>query len=224
MKNLTFLVIFALLGTMLSAQTTVSGKITDANGAPIPGANVKVVGKSLGTTADFDGNYNLTVNVNLPFTVEISLIGFESKNMNVQKSGQVLNVTINEVQTMLNEVVVSASRTPERIMESPVTIERMGIREIRKTASPSYYDGLENMKEVQMNTSSLTFKAINTRGFATVANSRFMQLVDGMDNSSPLLNFVLGNMIGISELDIHSVELLPGASSALYGANAFNGI
>jgi outer membrane receptor protein involved in Fe transport len=45
-----------------------------------------------------------------------------------------------------------------------------------------------------------------------------------MDNSSPALNFVLGNLIGISELDVASVELLPGASSALYGANAFNGI
>jgi outer membrane receptor protein involved in Fe transport len=75
-----------------------------------------------------------------------------------------------------------------------------------------------------MNTSSLSFKSINTRGFATVANTRFMQLVDGMDNSSPLLNFVLGNMIGVSEIDVQSVELLPGASSALYGANAFNGI
>jgi outer membrane receptor protein involved in Fe transport len=45
-----------------------------------------------------------------------------------------------------------------------------------------------------------------------------------MDNSSPLLNFVLGNMIGVSDIDVESVELLPGASSALYGANAFNGI
>jgi outer membrane receptor protein involved in Fe transport len=126
--------------------------------------------------------------------------------------------------TVLDEVVVSASRTPEKVLLSPVTIERMGLKEIKKTASPSYYDGLENLKEVQMNTSSLTFKSINTRGFATVANVRFMQLVDGMDNSSPLLNFVLGNMIGISEIDIQSVELLPGASSALYGANAFNGI
>lgn len=124
----------------------------------------------------------------------------------------------------LDEIVISASRTPERVKESPVTIERMSIRDIKKTASPSFYDGLENLKEVHMNTSSLSFKSINTRGFATVANTRFMQLVDGMDNSSPLLNFVLGNMIGISEIDVQSVELLPGASSALYGANAFNGI
>lgn len=100
----------------------------------------------------------------------------------------------------------------------------MSIRDIKKTASPSFYDGLENLKEVHMNTSSLSFKSINTRGFATVNNTRFMQLVDGMDNSSPLLNFVLGNMIGLSEIDVQNVELLPGASSALYGANAFNGI
>jgi outer membrane receptor protein involved in Fe transport len=70
-----------------------------------------------------------------------------------------------------------------------------------------------------MNTSSLSFKSVNTRGFATVANTRFMQLVDGMDNSSPLLNF--GNLIGVSEIDVQSVELLPGASSALYGAKCF---
>jgi outer membrane receptor protein involved in Fe transport len=100
----------------------------------------------------------------------------------------------------------------------------MTIKDVKKTASPSFYDGLENLKEVHMNTSSMSFKSINTRGFATVANTRFMQLVDGMDNSSPLLNFVLGNLIGVSDIDVASVELLPGASSALYGANAFNGI
>mgnify|MGYP003505122275 FL=1 len=105
----------------------------------------------------------------------------------------------------LDEIVISASRTPERVKESPVTIERMSIRDIKKTASPSFYDGLENLKEVHMNTSSLSFKSINTRGFATVANTRFMQLVDGMDNSSPLLHFVLGNHIGISDIDVASV-------------------
>ena len=132
--------------------------------------------------------------------------------------------TDSEQNEQLDEIVISASRTPEKVKESPVTIERMTLKDIKKTASPSFYDGLENLKEVQMNTSSLSFKSINTRGFATVANTRFMQLVDGMDNASPLLNFVLGNLVGISEIDVQSVELLPGASSALYGANAFNGI
>jgi outer membrane receptor protein involved in Fe transport len=100
----------------------------------------------------------------------------------------------------------------------------MGLQDIKKTSSANYYEGLENLKEVHFNTSSMSFKSINTRGFSTIANTRFMQLVDNMDNSSPALNFPLGNLVGISELDIQSVELLPGASSALYGANAFNGI
>lgn len=225
MKKLTLLMFFTLIGTFMFAQTTITGKIVDAkNGTPIPGANVKVVGKSIGTTADFDGNFNLTMSLAAPFSLEFSIIGYESKTFNVQRNNQVINVSLNEMLSVLNEVVVSASRTPERLLESPVTIERMDIKAIRGTASPSFYDGLENLKGVDVNTNSLTFKSVNTRGFATFANTRFMQLVDGMDNSSPALNFNLGNLLGMNELDVQSVELLPGASSALYGANAFNGI
>ncbi len=225
MKKLTLLLFFSLIGTFLYAQTTVSGKIVDAKtGVPIPGANIKVVGKTLGTTADFDGKFNLSVTINPTFTLEFSLIGYEKTTAVIQKNNQVVNISLSESQTTLDEVVVSASRAPERILESPVTIERMDIKAIRGTTSPTFYDGLENLKGVDVNTNSLTFKSINTRGFATFANTRFMQLVDGMDNSSPALNFNLGNLLGMSELDVQSVELLPGASSALYGANAFNGI
>ena len=206
------------------AQNTVSGSVTDSNKQSIPGANISVVGDQSGVSTDFDGTFKLTTSVKLPFTIKVSFEGFTSKTINITTANQHVNVVLNDEENKLDEIVVSASRTPERVLESPVTIERMSIQDVKKTASPSFYDGLENLKEVQMNTSSMSFKSINTRGFATVANTRFMQLVDGMDNSSPLLNFVLGNMIGVSEIDVQSVELLPGASSALYGANAFNGI
>ncbi|MBA4276766.1 TonB-dependent receptor [Flavobacterium sp.] len=206
------------------AQNTITGSVTESNNQPIPGANIKVIGDKAGTVTDADGKFTLISSKSLPFTIEVTSLGHETKKVNIASNNQNVSIKLNDAQTALSEVVVSASRTPERVLESPVTIERMGIKEVKRTASPSFYDGLENLKEVQMNTSSLTFKSINTRGFATVANTRFMQLVDGMDNSSPLLNFVLGNMIGVSEIDVQSVELLPGASSALYGANAFNGI
>jgi outer membrane cobalamin receptor len=206
------------------AQNTITGSVTESNNQPIPGANIKVIGDKAATVSDADGKFTLISSKSLPFSIEVTSIGHETKKVNITSSNQNVSIKLTDSQTTLDEVVVSASRTPERVLESPVTIERMGIKEIKRTASPTFYDGLENLKEVQMNTSSLTFKSINTRGFATVANTRFMQLVDGMDNSSPLLNFVLGNMIGVSEIDIQSVELLPGASSALYGANAFNGI
>ncbi|MGZ9677362.1 TonB-dependent receptor domain-containing protein [Flavobacterium sp. GNP001] len=206
------------------AQNSISGVVTDSNNQPIPGANIKLLGDAASTTTDVDGAFTLKSNKKPPFVIEITSIGFASQKVSVASSTQKIVVKLLDEENKLDEIVVSASRTPERVLESPVTIERMGTAEIKKTASPSFYDGLENMKEVQMNTSSMSFKSINTRGFASVANTRFMQLVDGMDNSSPLLNFVLGNLIGVSEIDVQSVELLPGASSALYGANAFNGI
>ena len=206
------------------AQNSISGIVTDSNNLPIPGANIKIIGDSAGTTTDVDGSFILKSSRKPPYTIEVTSVGFASQRVAVSSLNQKISVKLVDEENKLDEIVVSASRTPERVLESPVTIERMGIAEIKKTASPSFYDGLENMKEVQMNTSSMSFKSINTRGFASVANTRFMQLVDGMDNSSPLLNFVLGNLIGLSEVDVQSVELLPGASSALYGANAFNGI
>jgi len=225
MKKL-LLVAFAILtSAAMFAQTTVTGTITDAaSGEPLPGANIKIERKLVGTNTDFDGTFTLTVSDVPPFNIEISMLGYKTEKVAITANNQVVKISLTENATALDEVVVSASRTPERIMESPVTVERMDVREIRNTSSPSFYDGLENLKGVDINTNSLTFKSVNTRGFATFANTRFMQLVDGMDNSSPALNFALGNLLGMSELDVKTVELLPGASSALYGANAFNGI
>lgn len=206
------------------AQTTVSGSVKDSKNEPIPGANIKVEGESTGTISDGDGKFTLSTSKKPPFNLEISSIGFGTQKISITSNNQKVTSVLADEETQLDEIVVSASRTPERLRESPVTVERFTAADVKRTASPTFYDGLENLKEVQMNTSSMSFKSINTRGFATVANTRFMQLVDGMDNSSPLLNFVLGNLIGVSDIDVASVELLPGASSALYGANAFNGI
>ena len=205
------------------AQTTVKGTVNDASGLPLPGANIIVVGTSTGVVTDFDGNFTLNVSQNPPFSIQVSSVGFETLSQEITKNNETLAITLNEG-SFLDEVVISASRTPERIFESPVTVERFGIKDIKTSASADFYGGLENLKGVDVNTNSLTFKSVNTRGFATFANNRFMQLVDGMDNSTPALNFPIGNLVGMIETDVQSVELLPGASSALYGANAFNGI
>lgn len=205
------------------AQSTVKGTVSDNSGQPLPGANIIVIGTSTGTITDFDGNFTLKVNQQPPFTIQVSSVGFETVNKEITTNPQTVNFELAEG-TSLDEVVISASRTPERIFESPVTVERFGLKEIKNTASADFYDGLENLKGVDINTNSLTFKSINTRGFASFSNTRFMQLVDGMDNSTPALNFPIGNLVGMNETDVHNVELLPGAASALYGANAFNGI
>ncbi len=206
------------------AQSTVSGIVLDNNNIPIPGANVIILGTKTGAVTDFDGAFTITSNsVTPPFTIKTSSIGFEPNTLLVTNISQKVNIILEEGST-LDEIVISASRTPERIFESPVTIERFGLKEIKNTTAADFYGGLENLKGVDVNTNSLTFKSVNTRGFATFANTRFMQLIDGMDNSTPALNFPIGNLVGLTETDVLSIELLPGASSALYGANAFNGI
>jgi len=220
-KSFTLLIFLCCL--VAHSQTTVTGKIVDNNNSPVLGANIVVPELSEGTVSDLNGDFSLSISKTPPFNLEISSVGYETQIVSVTTNNQVLNITLLEGNA-LDEIVVSASRSPERIFESPVTIERFGIREIKNTTAATFYGGLENLKGVDINTNSLTFQSVNTRGFATFANTRFVQLVDGMDNSSPALNFVLGNLLGMTELDVNSIELLPGASSALYGANAFNGI
>ncbi|NNJ89715.1 MAG: TonB-dependent receptor [Eudoraea sp.] len=223
MRTLLFLC-FLLIGIGSIAQTTIQGTVKDENGEPVPGANIVIIGTTTGTVADFDGNFVLATTQAPPFVLRITSIGFTEVTAQVTTNNQTLAIVLQETSTLLDEIVVSASRTPERLFESPVSVERFGLKEIKNTAAESFYGGLQNLKGVDINTNSLTFQSINTRGFATFANTRFLQLVDGMDNSAPGLNFVLGNLVGMSELEVQSVEILPGASSALYGAGAFNGI
>ncbi len=223
MRTILFLSML-MIGMMGFSQTTISGKVVDQNNEPVPGTNLVIVGKAVGAVTDFDGNFTLETEEVPPFKLHVTSIGYSDATVDVTENNQTLNVVLNEAQTFLDEVVLSASRTPERVFESPVSVERFGLKEIKNTTSASFYGGLQNLKGVDVNTNSLTFNSINTRGFATFANNRFMQLVDGMDNSAPGLNFVLGNLVGMSELDVQSVEILSGASSALYGAGAFNGI
>ena len=218
-----FLVLFS--GAFIFAQTTVSGTVTDVNtNDPIPGANIRVIGNIGGASTDFDGKFSLNTSEELPFSIEISFVGYTSKTVQIDSGIENLTIELVESDNTLDEIVVSASRTPESLRESPVTIERMDVRAIKNSTSASFYTGLNNLKGVDVKTNSLSFNSVNTKGFSTFSNARFVQLIDGMDNSSPALNFVLGNLIGANELDLKSVEIIPGASSALYGANAFNGI
>jgi outer membrane receptor protein involved in Fe transport len=125
---------------------------------------------------------------------------------------------------VLNEVVVTASRVAEAILQSPVTIENQTAVYFKNSASPSFFDALENVKGVQMITPSLGFKVINTRGFANTTNVRFAQLVDGMDIQAPHLGAPIANALGPNDMDIESAEIIPGAVSALYGMNTINGV
>lgn len=207
-------------------QTTVSGTITDAaTGESIPGVNIVVKGRVAGTISGTNGTYTLKSTDAPPITLTFSYIGYASQEITIQDANTTgLDVKMEEQATLGQEVVISASRVEESILKSPVTVEKVDLLAIQQTPAPEFYDALANVKGVQFTSSSLNFPQVNTRGFATIANVRFVQLVDGIDTQAPLLNFPTGNIVGMSELDAESMELVPGAASALYGPNAFNGI
>lgn len=224
LRQTVFVSFLLLLSVAALAQTKVSGQITDAAGLPLSGASLKVKGKVTGTITDNKGNFSLTTNTPPPFTLVVSSVGFAAREVAVTGNTATVSVRLDEQVLQGQEIVVSASRVEESVMKSPVAVEKMDIRAIRETPAANFYDGLANFKGVDMATQGLLFKSINLRGFGATGNPRTVQMIDNMDNSAPGLNFPVDNIVGMPELDVESVEILPGAASALYGPNAINGL
>ncbi len=225
LKHFVVLITANLLSILSFSQNIdINGKVTSsANGENIPAASVVVKGSGAGTYTDENGNFKLASTVAPPLTLVVTSVGYELKEVPVSAGQSTVDVSLQPSSILGQEVVISATRAPSRILESPVTIERISAANIRNTASVSYYDMVGKLKGVDMVTSSLTFSTPSTRGFNGSGNLRFNQIVDGMDNQAPGLNFSVGSTIGLTELDVESVELLPGASSALYGPGGQNG-
>ena len=216
-KYFTFFIIANLFSMMIFAQEkTLKGVVTDeVTGESVPAVSVTVKGTGEGTYTDEKGQFSLDMKGSLPATLIISSIGYQKQELTASNVFTFIKVSMVPQSTLGQEVVVSATRTPSSIMTSPVTIERISAADIRNSTAVSYYDMVGKLKGVDMVTSSLTFSTPSTRGFNSSGNLRLNQIVDGMDNQAPGLNFSVGSIIGISGLDVASIELLPGASSAL---------
>ena len=224
-KCFTLLIIATIFSVVAFAQgNTIKGNIVDnSTSAVVPAVSVTVKGGIEGTYTDDKGNFSLSTNHSFPLTLVVSSIGYTTQEVAVKNASVFVTVLLVPSSTLGQEVVISATRTPSRILESPVTIERISSQNIRNSTAVSYYDMIGKIKGVDMVTSSLTFSTPSTRGFNGSGNLRLNQIVDGMDNQAPGLNFSVGSVVGLTELDVESIELLPGASSALYGPGGMNG-
>ena len=223
-RFLSVLLVAATFSLVAFAQKiTISGNVRNSSSTdPVPAVSVTVKGGQQGTFTDDKGNFSLIV-TKLPVTLIFSSVGYSSKEVEVTSATQTLSVELAPNSQLGDEVVVAATRAPLRGLESPVTYERMSASSIRNMPGPSYYEEIQHLKGVDMHTASLTFRTVTTRGFVSSGNTRMNQLIDGMDNQAPGLNFSVGNIVGLTELDVDNVELLSGASSALYGSGGMNG-
>lgn len=223
---LTLLLLLQLKAATAQESFIISGNIHDSlDREPLAGAIIIIKEKGQTTNTDADGHFSLATNAKIPFTIAIHYPGYKNQDFLISDQ-KVNNITVSlyPQQLISKEIVVSASRRAESFMKSPVSIEKLDIKAIKESPAPSFFDALENLKGIQMTTLSLMYKVPNTRGFSGTTNSRFLQMVDGVDNISPGIGAPVGNAVGPSDLDIESVELIPGAASALYGLNAVNGI
>jgi len=207
-----------------SQSQVIFGQVLDnSSGKPLGGVNISVQGSVEGTVSNKKGEFSLQPKHKFPLTLIFSMVGYKTQKMVASATMNNLKVRLSEGIIYGDEVIVSASRVEESILQSPVTVEKLDLLSIRTSAAANFYDALAQVRGIDMNTHSLIFKFPNARGFNGNANLRMNQLIDGIDNAPPGLSFAAGNIFGLSPLDIESVELLIGASSALYGPGGMNG-
>lgn len=210
-------------GASATAQTTLRGKVVDADsGEELIGSAVSVVGGG-GTMTNYAGEFILSIEA-FPVTLRFSYTGYTTQEMEVADANTRLTVRLQPSSIIIEETVVRGQRIDDKQKAAPLTVEKLDAIAIKETASFSFYNSLGNLKGVDLTTASLGFTIINTRGFNSTSPVRSLQIIDGVDNQAPGLNFSLGNFLGSSDLDVNSVDLVQGASSAFYGPNAFNGV
>jgi len=224
-KHILFISLLLINLTSIYAQTSILGSVVDVkSNEKLIGVSLIIKGTTKGAQTDYDGQFVLKTSAQFPIVLVVKYLGYETKEVTVADSKLKLNIKLAKSEKALKEVSVRDSRITEKIKQNPLTVETMDAIAIKSTPAANFYEGLAHLKGVDITSASIGFKIINTRGFNSTSPVRSLQLIDGVDNQSPGLNFSLGNFLGASELDIQKVDLVVGASSAYYGPNAFNGV
>ena len=207
------------------SQSTIKGTIIEkSSGETIIGAAILEKGTTSGCVTDYNGKFTLKSDNSYPITIIVRFIGFNTEELIIKSASDKIKILLTEDSQQLDAVEIREISISQKQKESALTVESMGVQAIKQNSSADFYEGLGNLKGVDLTAASIGFKVINTRGFNSTSPVRSLQIIDGVDNQAPGLNFSLGNFLGVSELDVKKVDLIVGASSAFYGPNAFNGV
>ena len=214
LKKLFFLIAF-LYGSFLQAQT-VKGKVTSADG-PLPGATVVVKGTDNGSSTDFDGNYELK-NVATDAILVVSYVGYVTQEVPVDGKS-VINITIEEDQSALDEVVVVGYGAKKKSLVTGA-ISSVNSDDIKSVSNQRVEQALQGRTSgVTVSSSSGSPGSgarIRIRGTGSSGSSEPLFIVDGMKVS---------NIDNIPPSDIENLEVLKdAASAAIYGTEGANGV
>ncbi|MBH8558790.1 TonB-dependent receptor [Hymenobacter negativus] len=221
---------FLILGLLLSLNSwaqvpqTISGTVQTEAGMPLPGATIFFKGTYNGGSTNEEGQFQIKADFSKgPQVLSISFVGYETQVLTLAQPDNALVVTLRP-SAVLDQVVVAASRVEESIGQVPVTVEKLNQRQVEQITTPDLVAGLGRFKGIDVSSSSMLTTSFSTRGFNSSRSERVIQLSDYMDTQVPSLSSYFGNLLGAPVLDVASVEIVHGPASALYGANAFNGV
>ncbi|WP_242205412.1 SusC/RagA family TonB-linked outer membrane protein [Aestuariivivens insulae] len=237
MKQIKLLLILFLTPTVLLAQQTVKGLVTDNQSLPLPGASIIVKGTTKGAVTDFDGAFTIDVDAT-PAVLKVSFLGYVSKEITItdQKS---ITVVLEADQQQLDEVVVIGygSVNKKDLTGSVVSIKPT---EAAVEQSKTIEDVLRGRSAgVQVSANSAEpggSVSVKIRGFSSLSgNSEPLYVVDGiiMDSAAedvvnPISGYAPpqgGGIAGVNPADIESIDVLKDASAtAIYGSRAANGV
>ena len=227
-KNYLNKVLFAsilLMASFTFAQNSVSGSVVDAeNEQPLPSASVVLVGSNTGTATDFDGNFTLTTSRDFPFSIKISSVGFTSQTIEVTSADQSIKVAL-AFGSYLDEIVVSASRKAEKVLDAPASVSVISSRNIENSAQVT--DPIRHLINVPgVNIQQHTANSINIemRAGSGVFGTSTFPILDYRYLITPSAGTFLSYQAGLSNIDIDNIEVVRGAASALYGPGVTSGV
>jgi iron complex outermembrane receptor protein len=228
MKKL-LLAIFSIALTAMSygQDVTVSGKVTDGNGNPLSGAIIVQKGTSNGSKSKSDGSFSITIPAkSIPTSVMARMISFGSAEITVDGSSNdvTFNAVLGEQAKSLNEVVVSASKKSEKIINSPASVSVLSEARIQQNTTLSVVDNVKKIAAVDVMPTGIVSNNVVVRGFNNIFSGATMFLVDNRLASVPSIRVNAFHLVPTSNTDIRSMEIVRGPSSALYGPFASNGV
>ena len=212
-----FLVVLMLSSSLIFAQNSISGSVSDESNNPIPGATVVVEGTNTGVVTDFDGNYQINASAGDQLT--FSSLGFGSQTITVGNQNQI-NVTLMSSVDILDEVVVSGYQTQQRRSLSGA-IGTVDTDEAFKTQVTNAAEALQGrVAGVQVTSGGGPGAApvIRIRGYSTTNDNSPLYVIDGIQTTDPNV------MRDINPRDIENISVLKDGSAAIYGARASNGV
>ncbi len=224
------LLTLAITPALLAQQGAVAGRVTDSEtGEALSQAQIQVLGggRSTGGLTDDQGRYRIPVAPG-SYSVAVTLIGHENgrvDGVDVQP-GQTATVdfALASTATLLNPIVVTASRREEKALTSPSTIVTVGPARIEERASVTPVDAVKALPGVDVAQTGLTQANVVTRGFNNVFSGSLLVLVDNRYASVPSLRVNNYNMIPTTQMDVEREEVLLGPAAALYGPNSASGV